>query len=107
MSAARECFVVMPYGKKPFPDGSGRLYDFEKVWRVLIARAVREAGMVPVRSDQREMSGIVHTEMFRDLRDRKVVLADRDKDLSRSRSKVRSRAHFDRRTRQWEGPGPK
>jgi hypothetical protein len=76
MSAARECFVVMPYGNKPFPDGSGRFYDFEKVWRVLIARAVREAGMVPVRSDQREISGIVHTEMFRDLRDRKVVLAD-------------------------------
>lgn len=76
MTSARECFVVMPYGSKPFPDGSGRQYDFEKVWRVLIARAVREAGMVPVRSDQREMSGIVHTEMFRDLRDREVVLAD-------------------------------
>ena len=76
MPAARECFVVMPYGSKPFPDGSGRHYDFEKVWRVLIARAVREAGMVPVRSDQREASGIVHTEMFRDLRDREVVLAD-------------------------------
>ena len=66
----------MPYGAKPFPDGSGRHYDFEKVWRVLIARAVREAGMVPVRSDQREGSGIVHSEMFRDLRDREVVLAD-------------------------------
>lgn len=66
----------MPYGSKPFPDGTGRQYDFEKVWRVLIARAVREAGMVPVRSDQRETLGIVHTEMFRDLRDREVVLAD-------------------------------
>lgn len=76
MSPARECFVVMPYGSKPFPDDSGRTYDFEKVWRVLIARAVREAGMVPVRSDQREGSGIVHTDMFRDLRDREVVLAD-------------------------------
>lgn len=74
--AARECFVVMPYGSKPFPDGSGRQYDFEKVWRVLIARAVREAGMLPVRSDQRTASGIVHGEMFRDLRDREVVLAD-------------------------------
>lgn len=76
MTSSRECFVVMPYGSKPFPDGSGRLYDFEKVWRVLIARAVREAGMVPIRSDQREASGIVHSEMFRDLRDRAVVLAD-------------------------------
>lgn len=76
MTSARECFVVMPYGNKPFPDGSGRQYDFEKVWRVLIARAVREAGMVPVRSDQRASSGLVHSEMFRDLRDREVVLAD-------------------------------
>lgn len=73
---ARECFVVMPYGSKPFPDGSGRLYDFEKVWRVLITRAVREAGMRPVRSDQRTAPGVVHGEMFRDLRDREVVLAD-------------------------------
>jgi hypothetical protein len=76
MTTSRECFVVMPYGSKPFSDGSGRQYDFEKVWRVLISRAVREAGMVPVRSDQREVSGIVHSEMFRDLRDREVVLAD-------------------------------
>lgn len=76
MTTVRECFVVMPYGNKPFPDGSGRQYDFEKVWRVLISRAVREAGMVPVRSDQRESSGLVHSEMFRDLRDREVVLAD-------------------------------
>jgi hypothetical protein len=76
VNLARECFVVMPYGSKPFPDGSGRRYDFEKVWRVLITRAVREAGMAPVRSDQRMTSGIVHSEMFRDLRDRDVVLAD-------------------------------
>ena len=48
VNLARECFVVMPYGSKPFPDGSGRRYDFEKVWRVLITRAVREAGMAPV-----------------------------------------------------------
>jgi tetratricopeptide (TPR) repeat protein len=71
-----ECFVVMPYGVKPFPDASGRSFDFEKVYRVLIQRAVREAGMVAVRSDERVSSAIIHSEMFRDLRDRKVVLAD-------------------------------
>ena len=71
-----ECFVVMPYDVKPFPDGSGRTYDFEKVYRVMIQRAVREAGMAPIRSDERMSSALIHSEMFRDLRDRKVVLAD-------------------------------
>lgn len=71
-----ECFVIMPYGLKPFPDNSGRSFDFEKVYRVMIQRAVREAGMVAVRSDERLSSAIIHSEMFRDLRDREVVLAD-------------------------------
>ena len=71
-----ECFVVMPFGKKPYRDDSNRLYDFEKVYRVLIQRAVREAGMIPVRADERLGSGLIHTDMFKDLRDRSVVLAD-------------------------------
>ena len=72
----QECFIVMPFGVKPFPDASGRSYDFDKVYRVLIQRAVCEAGMVPVRADERVGSGLIHTDMFRDLRDRAVVLAD-------------------------------
>jgi hypothetical protein len=71
-----ECFIVMPFGIKQFPDGSGRTYDFDKVYRVLIQRAVREVGMIPVRADERMGSALIHTEMFRDLRDRTVVLAD-------------------------------
>lgn len=71
-----ECFIVMPFGVKAFPDGSGRTYDFDKVYRVLIQRAVREAGMKPIRADERVSSALIHTDMFRDLRDRRVVLAD-------------------------------
>jgi hypothetical protein len=71
-----ECFIVMPFGVKVFPDGSGRTYDFDKVYRVLIQRAVREAGMKPIRADERVSSALIHTDMFRDLRDRRVVLAD-------------------------------
>jgi hypothetical protein len=71
-----ECFVVMPFGAKPFPDNSGRFYDFDKVYRVIIQRAIRESGMRPVRADERVSSAIIHGEMFRDLRDRSVVLAD-------------------------------
>lgn len=71
-----ECFVVMPFGLKAFPDGSGRTYDFDKVYRVLCQRAISEAGMKPIRADERVTSAIIHSDMFRDLRDRVVVLAD-------------------------------
>lgn len=71
-----ECFIIMPFGVKHFPDGSGRTYNFDKVYRVIIQRAVREAGMTPIRADERLASALIHTDMFRDLRDRAVVLAD-------------------------------
>ena len=70
------CFVVMPFGAKPFPDGAGRSYDFDKVYRVIISRAIKEAGMKPHRADEGVGSSLIHTDMFRDLRDRPVVLAD-------------------------------
>jgi hypothetical protein len=72
----KDCFIVMPFGVKQFPDGSGRTYDFDKVYRVIIQRAVREARMDPIRADERLTSALIHTDMFRDLRDRAVVLAD-------------------------------
>ena len=71
-----ECFVIMPFGTKQYSDGPEKSYDFDKVYRVLIQRAVRESGMTPIRADERVTSALIHTEMFRDLRDRAVVLAD-------------------------------
>jgi hypothetical protein len=71
-----QCFVVMPFGIKPLNDGSGRLYDFDKVYRVIIQRAIRQAGLEPVRADERKVSDIIHVDMFKQLRDRAVVLAD-------------------------------
>lgn len=71
-----KCFVVMPFGIKPFGDGSGGTYDFDKVYRVIIKRAIRQAGMEPIRADEGIGSKIIHTEMFKDLRDQHVVLAD-------------------------------
>ena len=70
----QECFIVMPFGQKPLPDG--RTYDFDKVYRVIITRAVQEAGMRPLRADETVGSGLIHSDMFKDLRDRSVVLAD-------------------------------
>jgi hypothetical protein len=71
-----ECFIIMPFGIKQFPNTSGDMYDFDKIYRVVIQRTVREAGMSPIRADERLTSALIHTDMFRDLRDRAVVLAD-------------------------------
>jgi hypothetical protein len=70
------CFVVMPFGMKPIPDSGGRTYDFEKVYRVILRRAIRQAGLEPLRADEISGSHMIHTDMFKSLRDRPVVLAD-------------------------------
>jgi hypothetical protein len=73
-SASKTCFVVMPFGRKPLNDGSGKDYDFDKVYRVM-QRAIQRAGLEPCRADQ-QRGGIIHVDMFRALRDAPVVLAD-------------------------------
>src|SRR5262249_23590398 len=70
-----KCFVVMPFGVKPIPE-EGCCYDFDKVYRVIIQRPIRQAGMEPIRADERKGSNLIHTDMFKDLRDQAVVLAD-------------------------------
>jgi len=72
----KECFVIMPFGKKPIPDSGGLEYDFDKVYRVVMQPAIQAAGLIPRRADQTVSSGPIHTDMFRDLRDRPLVLAD-------------------------------
>jgi tetratricopeptide (TPR) repeat protein len=79
MSAASApvCFVVMPFGQKPMNGGNGTTaYDFDKVYRIIIQRAVQQAGLCAVRADERVSSALIHTDMFKDLRDQPVVLAD-------------------------------
>lgn len=56
------CFVVMPFGQKP--DGSGRIIDFDAVHRELIAPAIRDAGLEPLRADEEMSGGIIHKPMF-------------------------------------------
>jgi hypothetical protein len=72
----RACFVVMPFGLKPFNDGSGRHFDFDKVYRVIIKRAVEDAGLTPIRADEQTGSQIIHIDMFKALRDKAIVLVD-------------------------------
>ena len=66
----------MPFGLKPFNDGSGRHFDFDKVYRVIIKRAVENAGLTPIRADEQTGSQIIHIDMFKALRDKAIVLVD-------------------------------
>lgn len=56
------CFILMPFGIKPAVDG--RTVDFDAVYESLIAPAVREAGMEPLRADHEMGGGIIHKPMF-------------------------------------------
>jgi tetratricopeptide (TPR) repeat protein len=56
------CFILMPFGKKP--DAGGALIDFDAVYKDLIAPAVREAGLDPLRADEEMTGGIIHKPMF-------------------------------------------
>ncbi|RJQ46100.1 MAG: DUF4071 domain-containing protein [Nitrospiraceae bacterium] len=56
------CFVLMPFGKKP--NTSGVLIDFDAVYDELIAPAIKEAGLEPLRADEEMTGGIIHKPMF-------------------------------------------
>lgn len=63
------CFVVMPFGIKP--DGQGGSVDFDNVYGVLLAPAIREAELEPLRADQDLVGGVIHKPMFE-----RLILAD-------------------------------
>jgi tetratricopeptide (TPR) repeat protein len=56
------CFVLMPFGRKQ--DGTGRWIDFDRVYADLIAPAVRQAGIEPIRADEEQVGGSIHKPMF-------------------------------------------
>jgi tetratricopeptide (TPR) repeat protein len=56
------CFVVMPFGKKP--NISGGVVDFDAVYHELIAPAIEQAGLQPLRADEEMTGGIIHKPMF-------------------------------------------
>jgi tetratricopeptide (TPR) repeat protein len=61
-SGAPLCFVLMPFGKKPDP--AGVLIDFDAVYQEIIAPAIRDAGLEPLRADEEVAGGIIHKPMF-------------------------------------------
>ena len=56
------CFVLMPFGKKP--GRGGALIDFDAVFRDLIAPAVEQAGLEPLRADEEQAGGVIHKPML-------------------------------------------
>ncbi len=56
------CFVLMPFGKKP--DATGLLIDFDAVYQQVIAPAIEDAGLEPIRADEELAGGVIHKPMF-------------------------------------------
>lgn len=62
MPADPLCFVLMPFGRKS--DATGASIDFDAVYQELIAPAIRDAHLEPLRADEEVGGGIVHKPMF-------------------------------------------
>jgi MAP3K TRAFs-binding domain len=56
------CFVLMPFGKKT--DAAGRVTNFDSVFKKIIAPAVEQAGLEPIRADEEKIGGTIHKPMF-------------------------------------------
>jgi hypothetical protein len=56
------CFVLMPFGRKSASGGG--MIDFDAVYRELIAPAISEAGLEPLRADEEMTGGVIHKPMF-------------------------------------------
>lgn len=68
------CFVLMPFGKKP--DAAGIVIDFDAVYKELIAPAIKDAKLEPVRADEELTGGIIHKPMFERLMLCEYAVAD-------------------------------
>ena len=68
------CFVLMPFGKKP--GAAGAVIDFDAVYKELIAPAISEVGLEPLRADEEMTGGIIHKPMFERLILCEYALAD-------------------------------
>jgi hypothetical protein len=69
------CFVVMGFGEKP-DFATGRTLDLDKSYRIIIKRAVEEAGLTCIRADDVVHAGIIDKPMYDLLLTADVVVAD-------------------------------
>lgn len=70
----KDCFVIMPYGKRENADG--HLIDFDIVYDIAIKPAVEGINLRCIRSDRIGKSGTIHNDMFRYIIEADVVIVD-------------------------------
>ncbi len=74
-SGKKTCFVVMGFGKKT-DFQQQKSYDLDKSYRIIIKKAVEDAGLECIRADDVVHAGIIDKPMYKLLLDADVVVAD-------------------------------
>ena len=75
MADQKKCFVVMGFGEKT-DLATGRTLDLDKTYRIIIKKAVEEAGLQCIRADDIKHSGLIDVPMYELLLEADVVIAD-------------------------------
>jgi hypothetical protein len=75
MSDKKKCFVVMGFGEKT-DLATGRMLDLDKTYRIIIKKAVEEAGLECIRADDIKHSGLIDVPMYELLLTADIVIAD-------------------------------
>jgi hypothetical protein len=75
MNAKKKCFVVMGFGEKT-DLATGRTLDLDKTYRVIIRKAVEDAGLECIRADDVIHSGLIEKPMYQLLLEADIVIAD-------------------------------
>jgi hypothetical protein len=71
----KRCFVVMGFGEKT-DLATGRTLDLDKTYRIIIRKAVEEAGLECIRADDIIHSGVIDAPMYELLLEADIVIAD-------------------------------
>jgi tetratricopeptide (TPR) repeat protein len=75
MADKKKCFVVMGFGEKT-DLATGRTLDLDKTYRIIIRKAVEEAGLECIRADDIKHSGLIDVPMYELLLEADIVIAD-------------------------------
>lgn len=68
------CFVLMPFGRKQTP--SGQWIDYDAVYQEIIAPAIIQTGLDPIRADEEQVGGTIHKPMYERLMLCEYAIAD-------------------------------
>src|SRR5438270_11861822 len=75
MAEKKKCFVVMGFGEKT-DLATGRTLDLDKTYRIIIKKAVEEAGLECIRADDIKHSGLIDVPMCELLLEADIVVGD-------------------------------